>query len=208
MPRPFFLSAERLNYRAQIGLADMNVQLPIHMDQKAFLAWAERQEERYELDRGRVIMMTAGSRAHWQITANLLNSILARIDRDRFVALPEFGVRLGTDSLRFPDIVIDVAGEAPSDLTATAPVLIAEVLSPSSEQIDLGDKAAEYLRLPSLRAYLVFAQDEMKAWVWSRSQEGFPPGPAVLEGADAVMRIEALGINLRFAEIYARVRLK
>lgn len=186
----------------------MNVQLPIRMDQRAFLAWVERQQARYELDRGRVIMMTGGSRAHWQITANLLRTIEARLDLDRFVVLPEFGVRPDAESIRFPDIVVDLAGQPPSDHTATAPVFIAEVLSPSSERVDLGDKAAEYLRLPSLRSYLVIAQDEMKAWMWTRGAEGFAPGAKVLEGEEAVVRVDALGIDLPFAEIYARVRLK
>lgn len=186
----------------------MNIQLPAHMDQQAFLAWLEGREERYELDRGRVIMMTGGSRAHWQITANLLKTLSARLDADPFVVLPEFGVDLGPSTMRFPDIVVDIADETPGDLKATAPVLIAEVLSPSSERTDLGDKAAEYLQLPSLAAYLVFAQDEMKAWVWKRGAAGFPPSADVIEGNDALAHIEALHLDLPFSEIYNRVRLK
>lgn len=186
----------------------MNVQLPIQMDQRAFLAWAESQEARYELDRGRVIMMTGGSRAHWQIALNLAKALDSRLDADRFAVIPEFGVNLGTASIRFPDIVVDIAGERPGDQTVTAPVLIAEALSPSSERIDLGDKAAEFLRLPSLCAYLVFAQDEMKAWVWMRGTEGFAPGAMVLEGAEAGVHIDTLRIDLPFSEIYSRVRFK
>ena len=186
----------------------MNVQLPIQMDQKAFLAWAERQEERYELDRGRVIMMTGGSRAHWQIALNLAKALDSRVDPDRYAVIPEFGIKLGSASIRFPDIVVDIAGERPGDQMATAPVLIAEVLSPSSERIDLGDKAAEYLKLPSLFAYLVFAQDEMKAWVWTRGTGGFAPGAAVLEGAEAMVHIDTLRIDLPFSEIYSRVRFE
>ena len=127
---------------------------------------------------------------------------------DRFAVLPEFGVDLGPLSIRFPDIVVDVAGETPGDLKATAPVLIVEVLSPSSERVDLGDKAAEYLRMPSLMAYLVFAQDEMKAWVWARGPKDFAAGADVLEGQDAVIHVGPLGLDLPFAEVYARVRLK
>jgi Uma2 family endonuclease len=110
--------------------------------------------------------------------------------------------------------VVDVAANTRGDLTATAPVLIAEVLSPSSERIDLGDKAAEYLRLPSLRAYLVFAQDQMNAWVWLRgsqafapSPQDFAPSPNVVEGEDARLHITSLGIDVPFTEIYERVRL-
>ncbi len=186
----------------------MNVQLPMHMDQQAFLAWVHEREERYELDRGRVVMMTRGSRAHWQITLNLGRALADRLDPDRFAVLPEFGVDLGPLSIRFPDIVVDVAGETPGDLKATAPVLIVEVLSPSSERVDLGDKAAEYLRMPSLMAYLVFAQDEMKAWVWARGPKDFAAGADVLEGQDAVIHVGPLGLDLPFAEVYARVRLK
>ena len=135
----------------------MNVQLPAQMDQEAFLAWVQGREERYELHRGRVIMMTGGSRTHSQITLNLLKALDARLDPDRFTILPEFGVNIGPRTIRFPDIVVDVAGQTPGDLKASQPVLIAEILSPSSARIDLGDKAAEYLRLPSLIAYLVVA---------------------------------------------------
>jgi Uma2 family endonuclease len=185
----------------------MNVQLPVRIDKAAFLDWVQGREERYELDRGRVIMMTGGSRAHWQVTANLFKALDARIDPRRWSVLPEFGIDLQSESIRFPDIIVDRAGEPPKDLTATAPVLIAEVLSPSSERVDLGDKSAEYLRLASLAAYLVFAQDEIKAWIWMRGPAGFPSGPDILEGTDAVVRIEALGVDLPLAEVYARVRM-
>ena len=99
----------------------MNVQFPAHMDQNAFLAWAQGREERYELDRGG--SDDGGSRAHWQIAVNLLKALDARLDPDRFTVLPEFGVDVGPKSIRFPDIVVDVAGQTPGDLTATAPVL-------------------------------------------------------------------------------------
>jgi Uma2 family endonuclease len=185
----------------------MNVQVPLRMDKAAFLDWVQGREERYELDRERVIMMTGGSRAHWQIAANLFRALDARVDPEKWAVLPEFGIDLESESIRFPDVIVDIAGEAPKDLTATAPVLIAEVLSPSSERVDLGDKSAEYLRLPSLAAYLVLAQDQIKAWVWTRGAAGFAAGPDVLEGDNAAIRIEALGIDLPLGEVYARVRM-
>ena len=185
----------------------MNVQLPVRMDKAAFLDWVQGREERYELDRGRVIMMTGGSRAHGQITFNLAKALDARLDPNKWAVLPEFGVNLGPESIRFPDVIVDVAGATGKDLTATAPALIAEVLSPSSERIDLGDKSSEYLRLPSLAAYCVFAQDAIKAWVWIRRPSGFPPGPELFEGEGAVIRIEALALDLPLKDIYTRVRM-
>jgi Uma2 family endonuclease len=63
--------------------------------------------------------------------------------------------------VRYPDIVVDRAGGDGGDYIATAPALLIEVLSPE----DLGDKSTEYLRLLDLQAYIVFSQDEPKAWV-------------------------------------------
>ncbi|EJW12017.1 hypothetical protein A33M_2555 [Rhodovulum sp. PH10] len=186
----------------------MTVQTPVQMDKSAFLTWAERQEENFELVRGRIVMMTGGLRGHWQIAFDLAKALDARLDPDTWAVLPEFGVDVGPSTVRFPDVVVDPADGARTDRTATAPVFIAEVLSPSSERIDLGDKAAEYLLLPSLRTYLVVAQDEPKAWVWTRTSAGFPPGPAVLDDPQAAVDIPALGIELPLSEIYRRIRFE
>lgn len=185
----------------------MNVHLPAAMTTPAFLAWAEAQEERYELVEGRVVMMAGGTRAHWQIALNVAKTLDASIDHTRWEVVPEFGVELGPSTVRFSDVVVDVTGGAPSDKMARAPVLIVEVLSPSSARTDLGDKAAEYLKLESLATYIVVAQDEIKAWVWTRSDNGFPSGPAVLEGPEAVIAIPALAIGLPLQEIFGRLRL-
>jgi Uma2 family endonuclease len=186
----------------------MNIHLPRHMEKADFLAWVQGREERYELDRGRVVMMTGGSRGHWQLTFNLCKLLDARLDPKLYNVLPEFGVDIGPATLRFPDVVVDIAGQPMRDLTAKAPVFIAEVLSPSSERVDLGDKAAEYLHLPTLANYLVLAQDEVRAWMWTRATGGFPGGPMVHDGADSFFSIPALGITLSLAEIYQRVRME
>ena len=80
----------------------MNVQLPVRMDKTAFLDWVQGREERYELDRGRVIMMTGGSRAHGQITANLFKALDARIDPEKWAVLPEFGIELSRSRSDIP----------------------------------------------------------------------------------------------------------
>src|SRR5262245_51431047 len=170
------LSGVRMHCYSSVNEAPMNVQPNLQMDKAAFLAWVEGREGRYELAEGRVLMMTGGSRAHGQISANLFRILDSRLDPDRWTILTDFGVDLGPGTVRYPDIVVEPFTKAPRELTATAPVLIAEVLSPSTERIDLGDKAAEYPYLRSLAAYLVFAQDEQKAWIWLNREQGFPPG--------------------------------
>ena len=181
----------------------MNVQLPTQMDKPGFLAWLDRHEDRYELVGGRVVMMVGASRAHGIIVRNLTLTLHTRLDPRKWTVLSEFGMDAGPRTLRFPDIIVDRAGGALDDYTAVAPVLAAEVLSPSTAAIDLGDKAAEYLQLPSLVAYLVFAQNEAKAWAWIRGAQGFPAGPDVVAGEDLVIRIDFLDLELPLAEVYA-----
>ena len=185
----------------------MNVQPNLRMDKATFLAWLQEREERYELADGRVMMMTGGSRGHGIITRRLATALEKRLDANRWTVLTsDFGVELGPDTVRYPDVVVDIAGGLLKDLTATAPVLIAEVLSPSSASYDLGDKAAEYLKLPSLGAYLVLSQDEPKVWAWVRSASGFTPGPDVVRGHDGLLRITVLAIDVPLSEIYEGIQ--
>jgi Uma2 family endonuclease len=180
----------------------MNIAYPRSMDASAFLSWTEGREGRYELVRGRVMMMTGGSRAHALIVRRFANALERRLDAARWAILTsDFAVKAGPDTVRYPDVVVDVAGGALNDLAATAPTLIAEVLSPSSATSDLGDKAAEYLRLASVTAYIVLSQDEPKAWLWVRRESAFPAGAEVI-AADGVIRIPALSVELPLTEVY------
>jgi len=181
----------------------MNVQLPVHIDKSAFLAWVQGREERYELAEGRVVMMVGASRAHGLIVSNLLVVLRGQLDPLQWTVIADFGLDAGPETLRYPDIVVDRTGGAAGDYVATAPVLLAEVLSPTTAEIDLGDKAAEYLRLPSLLSYLVFAQSGHKAYVWTREADGFPPAPSVIVGRDKIIRIAALNLALPMSAVCA-----
>jgi Uma2 family endonuclease len=184
----------------------MNVQLDLRMEKSEFLTWVQAHEGRYELAGNRVVMMTGGSRGHAILVRRLAAALEKRLDGNRWTVLTsDFGVDLGPSTVRYPDVVVDVAGGRFKDVTATAPALIAEIISPSSVKDDLGAKADEYVRLPSLAAYLALAQDEPKAWVWVRGAGGFSPVPIVIEGHGAVIEIASHGIDLPLAEIYPRL---
>jgi Uma2 family endonuclease len=184
----------------------MNVQLDLRMDKSEFLTWVQAHEGRYELAGSRVVMMTGGSRGHAILVRRLAAALEKRLDANRWTVLTsDFGVDFGPSTVRYPDVVVDVAGGRFKDLTATAPAVVAEVLSPSSVKDDLGPKADEYVRVPSLSAYLVLAQDEPKAWVWVRGAAGFPPEPEVVKGHEAAVAIPSLGVDLPLAEIYAGI---
>jgi Uma2 family endonuclease len=184
----------------------MNIQPDMPMSKAAFIEWGATEEGRYELVGGRVVTMPRPSLAHSLIVGNLYVALRNRLDRTQWSVIQEFGLDAGPDTLRYPDIVVDRAGGRPKSYTAAAPALLAEVLSPSTAAVALGDKAPEYLRLPSLLAYLVFSQDEPRAWIWARESGGFASEPKVLDGMGSIIRLPALKVELPLSEIYAEVK--
>jgi Uma2 family endonuclease len=175
----------------------------MRMDKAAFLDWAETREERCELVGGRVVMMMRPVMGHGQIMMSLIKALLTRIDATQWQLLADFAVEIDTSTVRAPDLVLIPIGSDRKSRSTSSPVFIAEVLSPSTATVDMGDKVSEYLALPSLIAYLVLSQDEAKAWLWLRGEDRFPPGPQVIAGAEATIAISPLGLNLPMAEIYA-----
>ncbi len=187
---------------------DLSMSPNLPMSKAAFIEWSGVEGERCELVAGRVLMMPRPSLAHGMIIANLMVLLRGRLDPKQWVVIAEFGLDTGPETLRYPDIVVDRAGRPGKSYTAGAPVFLAEVLSPSTAEIDLGDKAAEYLHVPSLHAYIVLSQDEPKAWVFERTGSQFSSGPVVVNGAEAVIRIAALQLELPMAEVYAGIKGK
>ena len=182
----------------------MNVHLPVQMDKSTFLSWVQGQEGRYELADGRVVMMVGASLNHGRIVGNLYLAFRRQLNA-QWEVIADFGLDSAPRTLRYPDILIHPSGLDGALYATSQPVVLAEVLSPSTEALDLGDKAAEYLGMPSLQAYIVLAQNEAKAWVWQRESSEFRPGPLVIAGVEEIVRVPTLGVELPLAEIYAGV---
>ena len=110
----------------------------------------------------------------------------------------DFGVRTPRGILD-PDVLVDQASSDDREPTSAHPVLIVEVLSPSSLEIDFVQKRAEYTALPSLQTDLILAQDEPRAWVWARGGEGWPERAERIEGDEGQVPVPALGVTLPLA---------
>ena len=180
----------------------------IPTEPEAFLRWAANLDRhhpfKYELSEGEVSrMMINVSRAHWLVTANILGELLSKLDPAQFQAGPaEFGVRTGV-GVRYPDVLVDRASSKLADLASEAPILIVEVLSPSTEGRDFTVKLREYAAIPSVQNYLICRQDEPRAWVWLRQGDGsWPKLPTELAGRDGVIAFGGLGVELSMAAVF------
>lgn len=182
----------------------MNAPLGLKLDKRAFLQWMQKQERRYELKDGEVIMQAGVSRRHFTLVGRFVVAFTNRLDLDVWNVGPtDFAVEIGPD-IRYPDVLVESVDPDGAALSTDAPVVLVEVLSPSSVGTDMVEKLAEYTSLASLEAYIVASQDEPICWVWQRSGEdrSFPKTPEEIAGRDKAIMIAALGISLPLSEIY------
>jgi Uma2 family endonuclease len=173
-----------------------------------YLEFERASEERHEYVAGEVIAMAGASRAHNLIVANLARELGNRLlDGSCELYVNDMRVQASRDKAYFyPDVTI-VCGQAvfegESSDTLLNPRLIIEVLSPSTEAYDRGEKFARYRKLDSLRDYLLVAQDRPSVDRFSRDGEMWSFESA--EGLDANLHLPALDVQLDLVEVYRRV---
>jgi Uma2 family endonuclease len=163
-----------------------------------FLEWVWAQPYKYEVIRGRIVMMAGGKRNHARIAVNATSALNNRLAGKPCQTLnSDFLVQIDSNNRYFPDASV-VCGED-RDYT-DRPVLVMEVLSPATMREDLGPKLENYLRIPGLRYVLYLWQSEAKARLWQPGAE-----PVDIDGLEEIVRLPALGLDLPMAELYRDV---
>jgi len=183
----------------------MNLQTRYPTTADEFLRWNEGREGKREFVNGRVVeMMINVTKNHARIATRLLVALSQHFPFPPYtVGSADFGVKT-PDGVRYPDVFVDLDTETSqaSDLTASHPLLLAEILSPSSYTRDFGEKVVDYGSLPTLRHYLVLSQDEPRVWLWSRDPEGKWNGPEQFAGLEKSILLDALDIQLPLTMLY------
>ena len=169
-----------------------------------FFAWNEGREGKREFVRGKVVeMMIHTTRFHTRLCTNLLFELGNSLDNRKFdYGSADFAVKT-KDGVRYPDVMVDkVTPETlGTDLSARCPLLLVEVLSPSSYVRDFGEKVEDYKSISTLEHYLILAQDEAQAWLWSK-QDGNWRGPEPISGLESSILLTGLGISISMASLY------
>lgn len=166
---------------------------------------------KHEFRNSQIIDMAGGTPPHSLITANLIREAGNRLKGSPCrVYDSNLRIRIATKiRYAYPDASV-VCGELqldpldPARTTAINPRVIVEVLSPSSEACDRGEKFRRYLELESLEEYVMVAQDEPRVEALFRQPDGTWL-LTVTTGREAVARLRSLKIELPLAEVYAGV---
>ena len=139
-----------------------------------FLEWESEQTERHEFYQGEIFGMVGGTARHNRVVLNLA----ARLD-DHLVGTgcqvfaENMKVQLPAEGILYPDLMVTCAkAEAGDEQVVTDPVLIIEVLSPSTKGYDKRDKFILYRTLASLREYALIDPAQRQVEVFSLAEAG------------------------------------
>jgi Uma2 family endonuclease len=183
---------------------------PRHYTAEEYLALERQAPYKSEYVAGQIVAMSGASRAHSLITGNLFRVLSGQLlDRPCEAHASDLRVKVSARGLyTYPDIVV-VCGDAQFEDAAVDtllnPTLIVEVLSPSTEAYDRGAKFGYYRQAPSLREYVLIAQDRMLVEQYVRADAGW----LLTATSDPAARVEfpAIGCAAPLSEIYRKVAL-
>lgn len=174
-----------------------------------YLALERRAEYKSEYIDGVIVAMSGVSRHHDRISLDVLVSLNVQL-RDGPCDIFTSAMRvknLVSGRYTYPDVSV-VCGEPQFEDdeldTLLNPTLIVEVLSPSTEANDRGDKFASYRLLPSLQAYVLIAQDRPSVEHYQRQGEQWLL--TAVTDLDGRVPLPAIGCELSLREVYRRVR--
>jgi Uma2 family endonuclease len=180
----------------------MNVALRNSLTVDEYLAWAGAQIERQrtELINGQIVAMPAERVVHSRIKLSAVNE-LARAVRDAGLpceALPDsMAVRIDDHTAYEPDALVYCGKTlAPQAMLVPNPVIVVEVLSPTTTHHDTSAKLIGYFKLPSVQHYLVLDPDARTVKHHARDR-----APAVF--SEGNLRLDPPGIDLAVARLLA-----
>jgi len=181
--------------------------LKFESDATAFLDWEERQAERYELVGGVVRMMVGGTIGHNTAADNILVALANRLRGKPCRAWRgDTKVQAPGGEIMYPDVLVSCTPRRPDETVIDDPVLVVEVLSPSTAHHDQAEKRWAYQTIESLRQLVFVAPNEAKVELVTR-QEGGTWLVSFITGIEAELALTCLGLPLPMAEIYADIDL-
>ena len=164
-------------------------------------------EVKHEYMGGVLYAMAGAGNAHNRVATNVAIALGGRLrGRPCEVFNSDTKIRLRLPSqvrYYYPDVSVICRSNPPSDSFQDEPVVVVEVLSPSTRRLDHGEKREAYLMLPSLRVYLTVETTHAAVIADRRTEQGFVREKYI--GLDAVIPLPEIEAELPLSEIYERV---
>lgn len=182
----------------------------LRLDRRAtytdYLAAEQGSATRHEYIDGVIVAMAGGSDEHNAIASKLMVLCGSRLTGNCRSYTPDQRFWIAaTGRGRYSDgsIICGKPEHPPHDGQATTnPRIVLEVLSPSSEGDDEGDKRLDFQSLASLQAYVVVAQDERCVKVYRRTDAGAWDGSPEVYRDGQAFELPSLSSAIAVGDIY------
>lgn len=167
-----------------------------------FLAWTMEQSGRYELEHGRVVAMAPERIGHVRAKTASFTALAAAVARAKLPceALPDgAAVRIDAATLYEPDALVFCGDAPPRDaLAIVTPVIVVEVLSPSTGRRDSHEKLVGYFTVPSIEHYLIVDAD--RRVLVHHARRGEEIATRILYGGP--LRLDPPGLDLSIEDMF------
>ena len=174
-----------------------------------YLAGEETAVEKHEYVCGEVYAQAGGINTHNRIATNATIELGSLLRGHRCnVYNSDTKIKIcADDGTRFfyPDLSVVCDSNPASDLFQQRPVVIVEVLSPSSRRQDLGEKRENYCKLASLQTYVMFEQDSAAAIVYQSGEDGHFQRRSYV-GLEQSVPLLALDLMLSLRDVFQDVK--
>jgi len=176
-----------------------NVIMRKPMSLQEFLTWEEAQELRYEFNGYEPVAIAGGTAEHDAISMNIAAALVTRL---RGKPCRPRGSNLKVEvmgRIRYPDAYVTCSPLVPGAKKTSNPVVIFEVLSESTADMDKGDKNREYRSIDTLTHYVMLEQDRIGGEVLERRGAEWVSETV---GADVALCFPNIGIEIPIRELY------
>jgi Uma2 family endonuclease len=169
-----------------------------------YLALEEAASVRHELIDGEVFAMSGGIDVHHLIAGNLFLNIAGPLIGK--CQTFQGGMKLRIDHQSdsdgyYPDLMVICSQADREKLFRREPILLIEVLSPSTARLERGEKRLNYLQIPSLLEYVLVAQDIPKVEIMRRREawqkHELYPGDT--------LALDSVGLKIPLSTIYQTI---
>jgi Uma2 family endonuclease len=176
----------------------------LRMTADEFIPWAMNQPKRYELIGGEVVAMSPERVGHADTKGNVYVALREAI---KAAGVPcqtytdGVAVRIDARTVYEPDALVRCGKPVDDEaVKIDDPVIVVEVVSPSTQSVDAGAKLAAYFRLPSVRHYLIVERRNRMANHHARSEDGRIETRIVRSGT---LTMEPPGITVEVESFFA-----
>jgi Uma2 family endonuclease len=167
-----------------------------------YLLLEERSDTKHELVSGEIYAMAGAKENHVKITGNIYRHRANHLlESSCDVYSSDMKLSAGFDCY-YPDVFVKCDPDDNDEVVKDKPVLIVEVLSETTKNFDRGNKLENYLKISTLKEYVLVSQKEIEVWIYRRT------GPKwemeILKDNDELHFI-SIDLKVPVKDLYAKV---